>query len=89
MGAQQELANAIDEILWEDWDPIGMKKMNGPRDEYSGYVAELFSLVLANASQEEIAKRLEALAEDLCGAPLEVCMTVAGKIISAKQKFIK
>ncbi len=91
MGAQQELANEIDKILWEDWDPIGIKKMNGPRDEYSGYVAEIFSLVLANSSEEEIASRLDYIAEytiGFGGGHLEHCREVAKKIISAKEKTI-
>jgi hypothetical protein len=34
----------IDEILWQDWDPIGINDMSDARDEYDGYVSQLFNL---------------------------------------------
>lgn len=92
MGAQQELANAIDKILWEDWDPIGMKNLGNQRDEYSGYVAEIFSLALANASVEEIARRLDYIATNTIGfggGHIERDKIVAEKILSIKRELIK
>ena len=42
---QIKLYKDIDEILWNDWDPIGMKMIaNWARDEYDGYVPSIFSL---------------------------------------------
>jgi len=42
---QKKLYNDIDEILWNDWDPIGAKGFgNWPKDEYETYVPTIFSL---------------------------------------------
>jgi hypothetical protein len=37
------LYKKIDDILWFDWDPIGINDI-APRDEYRGYVSEIFEL---------------------------------------------
>ena len=31
---QKKLYKAIDEILWKDWDPIGVNDIEDVRDEY-------------------------------------------------------
>lgn len=51
------LYKKIDDILWFDWDPIGINDM-APRDEYQGYVPEIFNLKKSGADRQEIAKRL-------------------------------
>jgi len=43
---QLELYQAIDEILWKDWDPIGVSGMDGPRDEYQMYLPQVYRLAL-------------------------------------------
>src|SRR5215213_3739205 len=49
------LYKKIDDILWFDWDPIGVNKF-APRDEYQSYVPEVFDLVKANADHQQIAE---------------------------------
>ncbi len=34
---------AINEILWNDWNPIGIND-SAPRNEYYGFIPELFEL---------------------------------------------
>jgi hypothetical protein len=46
-GRQLELYRAIDEILWREWDPIGVFGIEDARDEYHGYLPEVFRLALA------------------------------------------
>src|SRR3569833_809975 len=41
---QLRIYKAIDEILWEAWDPISMKQHEGPRDEYEDKMTVIFSL---------------------------------------------
>ena len=43
---------AIDEILWEDWDPIGISDTTVARDEYQGYVPRVYKLSLENKAEE-------------------------------------
>lgn len=79
------LYGAIDLILWNDWDPIGINDF-APRDEYQSYVPEIFGLVKAKASREEIANRLFKLETENMGTSgtLDNCLIIADKILSAR-----
>ena len=74
---------AIDEILWNDWDPIGVNNL-APRDEYQCYTPEIFRLKMSGAGAEKIAKRLLELEQDTIGTGggMEHCQRVAEKIIN-------
>ncbi|MDI9868944.1 hypothetical protein [Flectobacillus roseus] len=74
----------IDDILWFDWDPIGINDL-APRDEYQCYVLEIFGLVKSNADRQEIAKRLHKFETENMGmsGTLENCLTIADKILKA------
>ena len=78
------LYDAIDLILWNDWDPIGINDI-APRDEYKSYVPEIFGLVKAKAGRQEIAKRLFKLETDNMGmsGTFENCLRIADKILDA------
>jgi hypothetical protein len=81
----KELYKAIDEILWNDWDPIGLNGL-GPRDEYEGYANNIFSLKIKGADQETIAQKLyeiETITIGLSGDRSR-CVSVAEKVISLK-----
>jgi len=44
---QLELYRAIDEVLWREWDPIGVAKFGTEaRDEYQGYLPQVFQFAL-------------------------------------------
>jgi hypothetical protein len=79
------LYKKIDDILWFDWDPIGINDI-APRDEYQSYVPEIFGLVKAKADRQEIANRLFKLETENMGmgGTLENCLTIAEKILQAK-----
>lgn len=85
-GKHKELYLAIDEILWNDWDPIGVND-SAPRDEYQGYIPDIFNLKLKGADRETIAKKLYEIETDRIGVSgnIEHCRTVAGKIIELKR----
>jgi hypothetical protein len=79
------LYKKIDDILWFDWDPIGINDI-APRDEYQGYVPEICGLVKAKADRKEIAKRLHKLETENMGmsGTIENCLAIADKILNAK-----
>ncbi|HWF45968.1 MAG TPA: hypothetical protein VG168_03095 [Bryobacteraceae bacterium] len=53
------LYQGIDEILWCDWDPIGVSKFDdAPRDEYYRYLPTVFQLARKGAPPSEIAEYL-------------------------------
>lgn len=78
------LYKKIDDILWFDWDPIGVND-TAPRDEYQSYVPEVFKLVKAKASRQEIASALYELETKNIGVSgtLENCLTIADSILFA------
>ena len=78
------LYKKIDDILWFDWDPIGINDV-ALRDEYQSYVPEIFELVKAKIDRQEIAKWLLKLETDNMGmsGTLENCLEIADKILDA------
>lgn len=48
----------VDKLLWEEWDPIGVKEDGGPEDEYRGYIPSIIKLLEAGADESKIAKLL-------------------------------
>ena len=81
---QKHIYQTIDEILWTDWDPIGVNDIEHVRDEYQSYTPQIFSLKIHGANRETIAKKLfelETLNMGLTGN-IGHCKEVADKIIS-------
>ncbi|HTK20264.1 MAG TPA: hypothetical protein VL442_12140 [Mucilaginibacter sp.] len=80
------LYKAIDEILWEDWDSIGMKYFEGPRNEYERYVPTIFSLKIKAESIEIIAQILFQIQTDVIriDGRYQNCKRVAEKIFNLK-----
>ena len=76
---------AVDEILWNDWNPIGIND-SAPRNEYYGYIPELFELKINYSDREIIAQKLfefETKRMGLCG-DIDHCRKIADKIIFLK-----
>jgi hypothetical protein len=57
------LIDAISSVLFERWDPIGVRAQDErwPRDEYEGYAAGLLGLIDHAASDDVIAEHLARL----------------------------
>lgn len=53
---QVDLAGKIGAILYEDWNPIGVRGL--PRNEYTSYVPQLVSLLEGGATPREVAEHL-------------------------------
>ena len=79
------LYEAIDLILWNDWDPIGINDI-APRDEYQRYTPTIFKLKTSGVDKETIAKTLHQIETISIGVlgNLEHCRQVADKIINLK-----
>jgi hypothetical protein len=84
-GKYKELYQTIDEILWNDWDPIGINDA-APRDEYQGYTPTIFSLKNKGADKEVIAQKLFELETKNMGLAgnIEHCRQIADKIVILK-----
>ena len=82
---QKKLYKSIHNILWDDWDPIGLND-SAAKDEYQTYTPQIFTLTINNADLETIAQHLFQVEQERMGldGSLERCRKVAGKIIDAK-----
>ncbi len=83
---QKYIFKTIDEILWNDWDPIGVNDSGVGRDEYQNYVSGIFKLVMEGADKVKIANRLFQLETVSIGLPgnKENCERVAQKLIDLR-----
>jgi hypothetical protein len=78
---QKDLYKQIDEILWNDWDPIGINDF-APRDEYQGYTPTIFGLKINGDDKETIAQKLYEIETTRMGLTgnIEHCRKIAEKI---------
>ncbi|MBS1519697.1 MAG: hypothetical protein JST50_01770 [Bacteroidetes bacterium] len=77
----------IDEILWNDWDPINLNAFDDwPKDEYRGYVPTIFGLKINGESIETIAEKLFEIQTNRMeiDGGYEKCKCVAEKIFNLK-----
>ena len=80
----KELYNKIDEILWKDWDPIGINDEEQIRNEYYGYIPQVFSLKIKGSDKNKIANYLFEMETVNMGTNgnKQNCEFVAEKIIN-------
>lgn len=85
-GKWKKLYQKIDEILWSDWDPIGINDV-APRDEYQSYTPIIFKLKRSGANEEEIANKLHQIETETIGVGGSFlnCEKVARKIIELNE----
>jgi hypothetical protein len=83
-GKNKSTFQLIDEILWKDWDPIGVNDTTEARDEYRSYVSTLVDLKITGAKYEAIAQHLFQLEVGHMGlnGNLENCRRVAQNIVN-------
>ena len=82
---QKKLYKDIDEILWNDWDPIGVND-DAPRDEYQSYTPAIFDLKIKEVDKEAIAQKLYEFETGRMGlgGDIEHCRQIAEKIIDLR-----
>ena len=80
----KDLYKQIDEILWHDWDPIGINDKENIRDEYYGYIPQIFSLKIQGVDKNKIAEYLYEMETVNIGTDgnKQNCEFVAQKIIN-------
>ncbi|ANH83151.1 hypothetical protein A8C56_21145 [Niabella ginsenosidivorans] len=82
---QRRLYTIIDELLWNEWDPIGVNEYEEARDEYYSYIPQVLKLKIDNADIETMAQFLFKVETERMGllGNIENCRRVANIIISA------
>ena len=88
---QNKLYKRIDDILWEDWDPIEVNNYENNRDEYQSYVPQVFRLANEDATVSEIAECLDEIATESIGlqSNLHHCTKIAKLITSARNELYR
>ena len=86
---QLELYQGIDEILWNDWDPIGISLLPSRRDEYSEYISVIFNLVINHATSLDLEQYLDDVVKNRMGlrSIKKSSKPVAEKIIALKNQL--
>jgi hypothetical protein len=64
---QLELYRATDEILHYIWDPIGVSDAPHARDEYRGYLPQVFKMLIDQSPEEKIVNYLIKIETDRMG----------------------
>ena len=64
------LYQAVDEVLFYVWDPIGVSRSPWARDEYQSYLPQVFQFVREGQSEEAIANFLTAITAERMGLSL-------------------
>lgn len=83
-GKRKRAYQLIDDILWNDWDPIGVNDMPEGRDEYRSYISRLVDLKISGADYEEIAQHLFQIETSYMGlnGNIENCRRVSQTIVN-------
>ena len=86
---------AIERVLREVWDPIGILDLGGPEDEYDGYAGPIYSMLFSKgASADALASHLLQVAINDMGmtaAPSlsRCCFDAAAALVALRQDFEK
>ena len=65
--AEKELFKRTDEVLHYLWDPIGVADVPEARDEYHGYLPQIFMMIKGNKSEEEISSYMSKIQSEEIG----------------------
>ena len=49
-----DIQNSIRQILFRDWDPIGLNDDQNILDEYDAYIAPIYRILVGSRSEDEI-----------------------------------
>jgi hypothetical protein len=57
------ILDSIREILYRDWNPIGLHDL--PNDEYDGYIAPVYRILVGSRSKQELNECLFRIERDI------------------------
>lgn len=61
MTKSNDITDDVRSILWHDWDPINVRALNGPRDEYDAYVPAVVRMLDSGTSIDAISRYLSQI----------------------------
>ena len=63
----KETFRQVSEVLWKDWDPIGLNETECPDDEYDDFVWPIVRILLGSRDEAEICEALRRAETDGLG----------------------
>lgn len=86
----QELYDAVDKILWEEWDPLGVNDIDDARDEYYSYIPRITKFLIEGRDQYKLTQHLYDLTTIAMGGLGDKARdrTVSKLLVDAKTKII-
>jgi hypothetical protein len=63
-----EIRDTIRQILYRDWDPIGVCG-TAPGGEYDSYIGGVYQVLASSRSEEALVRLLARASEDILGSP--------------------
>jgi len=81
-----ELYLALDGLLFNEWDPIGVRGIEEAKDEYYSYLPQVFKMVMDNAPKVEIAEYLNSVVTERMGlnSDMRHSLRIAEKALKLK-----
>lgn len=73
-----EIQDSIRQILFWDWDPIGIAGEEWPKDEYDSYIAPVYRILIGTRSENELIHYLHTTASETIGVSSEDPETLRG-----------
>lgn len=64
-----ELLTQVNNILYETWDPIGVKRYQGSSDEYHSYAKKLVEMILEGRDSYSMEEYLTKIESGMLGIP--------------------
>jgi len=82
-----EIQGAIRQVLYREWDPIGVCGA-GPDDEYDSYIGGVYRLLSTSRSEEALIEFLSSIESDLaCSTSSETLRSVVDKLLALDVKL--
>ncbi|HKP70718.1 MAG TPA: hypothetical protein VJV05_15630 [Pyrinomonadaceae bacterium] len=63
-----EIVNAIRDVFYEDWDPLGVNDYPSTNGEYYGYIGRVYRLLVGSRSEGDLIDTLREVERDEMGA---------------------
>ena len=85
-----EIQESIRQVLFHEWDPIGVKGYSNAVDEYDSCIAPVYRILAGNRSEDELLDFLYATERDTLGASCknrEQLRPVARKLLTISVRF--
>ncbi|WPB56295.1 hypothetical protein [Xylophilus sp. GOD-11R] len=86
MKKSQSLFYKIKDILFQDWDPIGINRTEGAENEYDGYIPNLSAILCKENASLELVQYLRWIEEERMGLEFNepAALEIVQKILALK-----